>query len=84
MKLICFAIVICFLVDIDQGCGNGSRKWWKRLNYCGSRSGSTLKKEAGSGTFSLFTWSKQSGFLESRLFSSQSELLENLSDCSDW
>jgi len=30
-------------------------------------------------SFSLFT-----AFLEGRLFSSQSELFENFSDCSDW
>jgi len=29
---------------LNQGCGSGS---WKRLNFCGS--GSTLKKEVGSG-----------------------------------
>jgi len=28
--------------------GAGMRKGWKRLNFC--RSGSTLKKEAGSGS----------------------------------
>jgi len=31
-----------------QGCGSVSWKRWKRLNFCGS--GSTLKKEAGSGS----------------------------------
>jgi len=34
-----------FAVTPNQGCGSGS---WKRLNFCGN--GSTLKKEAGSGS----------------------------------
>jgi len=36
---------LIYEVDLNQGCGSGS---WKRLNFCGS--GSTLKKEAGSGS----------------------------------
>jgi len=30
---------------MGQGCGNGKRKWWKRLNFCGSGSRITLKKK---------------------------------------
>jgi len=43
-------IVVINKYNLKQGCGSGSRSWkrWKRLNFCGS--GSTFKKEAGSGS----------------------------------
>jgi len=41
-------------------------------------------KQANYAMLSLFTWSNKTGFIGRPLFSSQSELLENFSNCSDW
>jgi len=55
-----------FLYNMGKGCGSGSweRERWRRLNFCESRSGSTLKKEARSArkseaTSFIWNWKRK-------------------------